>query len=264
MSVAIAEARQTVAAPPRVPRRFGLFSVAEVIDDTDAHWMQGGLTAEGEQCSAPTMGTIVCDPTQVTGKTPRSWYSDITGDPWMTYMYETCKTVGRYGTTSEATQTRFLAAEQSAVESGFGQLILDPGGTITIPNEGGVAAAIGVLEETAAKEFGGQIIIHLPMRGGEEAIRAGLVSRFGDRLETVSGNPVVIGNYATGDVDVDVWATGGVSLHRSPLVVSGPVFDQATNDYFMLVERAYAALVDCFLYKSVFQMCACGGSGGPI
>lgn len=259
----LANARQTVGAPTRRPRRFGLFSVAEVVDDSDAHWMYGGLTAEGEECSVPEWGEIDCGPSP--NKAMRSWYSDIEGDPWLAYMFETCKTVGRVSTTLAATQARFEAAEQSAVEWGFQASLLP--GTHSVTGGDTIVSAIGRLEQKLATEYGAQGIIWLPPSAAAEAKRYDLIERVGDHLETISGNlaAVVNFNWSLNDGTDDapnIYATGSVVLHRSPLSVTGPVIDPRTNDYFMLVERAYAGLVDCFAAATTAPLCGCGGSGG--
>lgn len=252
MVVALANARMTAPAPTRHPRRFGLFSVAEVVDGGTQHWMLGGLRADAEDCSKPSVGTIGCAPSA--NKSSRSWYSDAIGDPWLTYMFETCKTVGRFSESEAKTRTRFLAAEQSSVELGFQTNVLKNSTSIgaAAPN---VTLAIAALEAKAAAEYGGEVTLHLPFVVAEEAVRVSLVQRFGDHLETVTGTRVSVGNYqpdldggsATAPV---LYITGEVVLHRSDLTVSGPVFDRTNNDYFVLVERAYGALIDCFSMRA--------------
>lgn len=218
----------------------------------------------------PLAGAINCGPSP--DKSARSWYSDIDADPWLTYMYETCKPVGRYDDVVERLRTRFLAAEQSAVERGFQEAILQSaGGSLT----GGstLSSGIGALEDLAAETYGGQIILHLPMRAGTEAARQNLIRQVGDHLETWAGNPVVIGNYdstvlgGTPGTNTDLYATGAMDLYRSPLVEAGPVMLVANNDYFALVERAYAAVVDCFVSAVTVPLCDCGNGdsgGGPV
>lgn len=261
----IESARQTVAAPVAKPRRFGLFSVVNPIDGGDQHWIVGGLTADGEECSQPLAGQINCGPSPA--KQARSWFSDIEGDPWLTYMYETCKTVGRYAEAAGKLRTRFLAAEQSAVEEGLRQHVL-----VNAPTQPAIgntiASAIGALEANAADQYGGQIILHMSPIGAAEAARFNLLTREGDHLETVGGSLVSVGNY--GDEDqgniATVYATGALDLYRGDLVESGPLFDfqGLHNDYYALVERAYAAVIDCFWAQALVPLCPCGGSGGPI
>lgn len=259
MAVAVAGARQTVAAPQRKPRRFGLLSVADVVAGGDAYWMLGGITADGEQCSEPLEGSIGCAPSA--NKTSRSWYSDLDADPWLAYMYETCKTVGRVSESAAKLKARFLASEQSAVEAGFQKHVLANayswGAAVS------VAAAIGKLEQEAGEVYGGQVILHLPYLVAEEASHAGMFDRVGDHIETVAGNLVSIGNYrpdlngGTNAIPV-LYATGSVVLYQGPLVENGPVVDQSTNDYFTLIERAYAGLVDCFSASVTTPLCTCG------
>ena len=88
--------------------------------------MLGGLTADGEECSTP-LGDDHPLRSDTATKTSRSWYSDIDGDPWLAYMYETCKTVGRFDESAAKLRTRFLASEQSAVETEFQDNVLDSG-----------------------------------------------------------------------------------------------------------------------------------------
>jgi len=265
MTTAIANARLTVAAPVRKPRRFGLLSVVDVVDGGDAHWMLGGLTADGEECSQPLTVDITCAPTGA--KTSMSWYSDIEADPWLAYMYETCKTVGRYSEAAVRLRSRFLAAEQSAVELGFQENVLSDavglGSTATVPQ------AIGLLEAAGAAEYGGQIILHMPFVAAEEASHAGMFERVGDHLETATGSLVDVGNYSTNMDTPTIYATGAVTLYRGPVVETGPVLglgsgNVPTNDYYSLIERPYAALVDCFSRSVVSAICGCtpADSGG--
>jgi hypothetical protein len=266
MVVAVANARQMVPAPVRQARRFGLLSVADKVDSGEMHWMLGGLIADGELCSKPSAGTInACTPTAA--KASNSWYADLQGDPWLAYMYETCKTIGRFAESSDRLRTRFLAAEDSAVEAGFQTAVLSAGTTVGTGAFPTVAAAIGALEANASQEYGGQVILHLPGLVAAEAVRAGIVQRFGSRLETVTGSLVVAGNYKAdadgGSLTVPaLYATGAVVLYRSELAESGQVYDFGANknDYYTLVERAYSALVDCFRVKATATLCGCGGA----
>lgn len=252
---AIANARQTVPAPVRQPRRFGLLSVVDLVDGGEQHWMLGGLTADGEECSVPSFGTIGCAPSA--NKAMRSWYSDIDADPWMAYMYESCKTVGRIDESAAKLRTRFAASEQSAVELGFQANVLS-GSQSDLGNFDSVSMAIGALEAYAAKVYGGQIILHLPVSVAEEGSSKGVFERSGGHLETVAGNLVSIGNYDPGVAATpSLYATGATVLYRSALAETGPVFDQATNDYFVLIERAYAALIDCFNATATAKVCGC-------
>jgi len=264
MTVAVANARQSVQAPVRKPRRFGLFSVAEIVDGGEAHWMMGGLTADGEECSKPEGTSIICGPTP--NKTSRSWYSDIDADPWLAYMYETCKTVGRVDEAAARLRARFLASEQSAVETEFQDNVLDTGTSLGLSPS--IIQAVGALEADAAAEYGGQITLHMGFLAAEEAFGSGGLVRVGDHLETHAGSLVSVGNYhpdhAGGSVTAPVvYATGSVVLYRSALAEAGPVLGTAagnvpSNDYYVLIERGYAALVDCYMASATGTLCDCG------
>jgi hypothetical protein len=267
MAVAVANARQLVAAPVRQPRKFGLFSVVETVDSGEAHWLLGGLTSDGEECSRPEGTSIVCGPTQAFSS--RSWYSDIEADPWLAYMYETCKTVGRVDESAAKLRSRFLASEQSAVETEFQDNVLDTGTSLGL--FGSVTQAVGALEADAAAEYGGQITLHLGFLAAEEAFSKGGLVRVGDHLETHAGSLVSVGNYhadhAGGSATAPVvYATGETVLYRSALVETGPVLGHAgaqneySNDYYVLIERGYAALVDCYMASATGTLCDCGGA----
>lgn len=267
---AILNARQTVPAPTRTARRFGLLSAVSVVDGGDFHWVLGGITADGEECSKPLSGQIVCGPSDA--KVARSWYSNIDGNPWLGYMYETCETVGRYSESADKLKARYAAVESSAVERGFQENVLT--GATSIGTYDSVALAIGALEGFAAQEYGGQITLHLPFMVAEEASHAGMFERVGDHLETAAGNVVSIGNYEPtlgGNSPSTPWlyATGSVNLYRSPLIENGPVLgvggpanSTMTNDYYALIERAYVAVVDCFMASAKAKTCGCGSGGG--
>lgn len=260
MAVAVANARLSVAPPERKARRFGLLSVVDVVDGGDSHWILGGLTSDGESCSSPQSANIVCGPTSP-AKSPRSWYDDIEGDPWLAYMYETCKTVGRVNEATSKLRQRFLAAEQSAVERGFADNVLSAAWDLGTADT--VAQAIGQLEAQGGETYGGQLTIHLPFMVAEEAQHAGMFERVDGHLETVAGNLVSVGNYLPADaVAFKAWATGGTVLYRSNLVEVEPTLGYgaggaATNDYYTLVERTYGALVDCFMASVTATLCGC-------
>jgi hypothetical protein len=63
-----------------------------------------------------------------------------------------------------------------------------------------------------------------------------------------------------------VYATGATVLYRSALVETGPVLGRAgaqneySNDYYVLIERGYAALVDCYMASATGTLCGCGGT----
>jgi len=265
MSVAIVNARQTVSAPTRVPRRFGLFSVVDIVDSGESHWILGGLTADSEECSKPEGTSIICGPTP--NKDSRSWYSDLDADPWLAYMFETCKTVGRVNESAAKLRTRFLASEQSAAETEFQDNVLDAAtslGTFPSPSQ-----AVASLESDAAAEYGGQITLHLGFLAAAQAFAHAPLVRAGDHLETVGGNLVSIGNYhpdhAGGSATAPVvYATGATTLYRSALVETGPVLGGSgaqnlyNNDYFVLIERGYAAVVDCYTASAIGTLCDCG------
>jgi hypothetical protein len=257
-TTAMANARQTVAAPVRQPRRFGIFSVVDVVDGGESHWLMGGLTSDGEECSRPEGTSIICGPTSP--KDMRSWYSDIEADPWLAYMFETCKTVGRWADSAARLRARFLASEQSAVETEFQDNVLDLATATELGSFFSVRQAVAQLEADAASTYGGQIILHLGFAAAGEI--ADSLIRVGDHLETVGGNLVSVGNYhadhSGGSVNQPiVYATGAVVLYRTELIESGPVINTANNDYFTLIERGYAALVDCYQAKATGVICNC-------
>lgn len=233
----LTNARQSVVAPVRRPRRFGLFSVVTPIEG-ETHWLLGGLTSDGEECSKPTaLPNIVCGPSAP--KSSRSWYSDIEGDPWGTYMYETCKTIGRIGDSAAKLRERFLASEESAVEDGMAHNLLIPGADTATATD--ALDAIGQLESLAAADYGGQPILFLTH---QVAAQAGTyLIQAGDHLETLSGSLVAVGNFSD---DGSIHAAGGVALYRTPLMVTGPAVNTQTNDYYVLAERVYAGLLDCW------------------
>lgn len=268
---AIMDARQTVAAPVRKPRRFGIFSVVDVVDGGDQHWLFGGLTADGEECSSPSYAAINCGPT-IPEKSMRSWYSNLEGDAWLAYMFDTCQAVGRYSEAQAKLRERFLASEQSAVEAAFQDNVL--GASQSAGAYETVSLAIGALEAYAARIYGGQIILHLPFTVAEEAATKGMFERVGDHIETVAGNLVSIGNYRNasdgGTLDTPIlYATGAVTLYRGDLVTPDISMGSApggasTNDYYALIERGYAAVVDCFMASATTKMCSCAEAGPPV
>jgi hypothetical protein len=156
--------------------------------------MLGGLLADGESCSEPDTVAIGCGPSGA--KTSRSWYTEQHGDPWLAYMYETCKPIGRYSESQAKLKARFLASEQSSAEAGFQDNVLDL--TATTVGTGAystVGLAVAALETKAAMTYGGQITLYLPYAAAAEASQNGYIQQVGDHLETLGGNIVTVGNY---------------------------------------------------------------------
>ena len=148
--------------------------------------MLGGITADGEECSKPQGTSILCGPTP--NKTSRSWYSDLDADPWLAYMFETCKTVGRFDESAAKLRARFLASEQSAVETEFQDNVLD-----TATSLGAFASVLLAVASLEAGAGGGSsTAARSPCTWAFLAAAAGLqppggLTRVGDHLETTAG-----------------------------------------------------------------------------
>lgn len=250
MVVAVANARQTVKAPERKPRTQGLLQTVEVVDGSEAHWILGGLTADGELCSKPRIGQILCGALPAgQEKTSDSWYTELTGDPWVGYMFEKCRTVGRFEESESKVRERFLASENSAAERGFQTAVLANATALSGGAATSIPQAIAALEASAADLYGAQIVLHIPFIAGAKA--KAVLEWQDDHYETAAGNLAVIGNYlATSNGGTTaapvIYATGAVTLYRSDLITGGPNYT-AQNEYYTLAERAYAAVIDCFL-----------------
>lgn len=245
------------------PPRFGLLSVADVVDDADPHWRFGGVIADGDACTAPSYTQGPCAPT-AEDKDIIDTYQWFESPPFGVYVLNGCKTVGRLDDASERARRALERGESFAVERGVQDLVFVPNaeavGTEAVP----IAVGVGMLEDLAAATYGGQITLHMPRSvvtiGGDNLG----VHREGDHLETLLGSLVSAGAYAPetgpeGETDAPdgqawIWATGQVRLVRGPIFAAPTTINTQTNDFLALAERMYAPLVDCFVAAVLVQL----------
>lgn len=134
----------------------------------------------------------------------------------------------------------------------------DPATDLT-PAGGAVSASIGLalLEGDAACKYAGTPIIHAPRAVASllSTVGAG-IERDGNRLLSKLGTPIAAGGgYAcpnsgpTGAAPAagEAWmyASGTVKVARGELLVHSDI-DREQNDVYVLAERAYVAVVDCY------------------
>jgi hypothetical protein len=237
-------ARRYVEAPAGQPLPFGLVSAALVIPDTDPH-LGMGVQYETLRCATAHLTADEC----VTGDAQtRPFAADdgrelVVADAFTVYALHTCRPVGGGMDQAEAdATTRLDVGFGRAVEEGFEQVSLAAADDLT-PTPGTPVhpvAGVAILEEYAAKMYGGLPVLHVTRGSGTLLTQMNAVERQGTRLETKQGVPVASGGgYGeyTGPVgpapddgdpddrislaDVDgarwLWITGAVTVRRGPV-----------------------------------------------
>lgn len=244
--------------------RFGLLSVAQVVEQMEPHAHNG------------IMYETVCDPkvrlyevdTDCPTPTPAEKQGDrsttITrADPFAVYAVEQCLD----GRTSQQMQNRLrrrlLRGERHVVEAAVYHGLAGTSPFLrhestTVINQGqplSVAAAVGALEQRLALA-GRTATIHAPRWMAAVMDAEGLLHRQGPRLRTVLGTPIVFGSAYTGDppqgtTDEQAWlyATGPVTVRRSEVIEPARLdqggFNMRTNTPFVLAERVYVVDWPC-------------------
>lgn len=258
----VALAQSYVAAPAFAPLPYGLLSVAQPVDDPDAHW-RAGIQYQPDPCDPATALLAGCPTTSDTAtKTATSTGLGTRGAEAVTVMaWVDCGPVGLWDEAGARARQALLNGEGRALERAFwtgdvegAAAALNPhlaedaavvDGSVTIQTAAtnvatgapanGVphAEAIGLLEGALAACYGGVGVIHMPR--WTLATFAGpnrQVERDGSRLRTHGGTWVAAGAGYVG-IGPDgstppagsawLYATGAVFVRRGDVVVpDGP------------------------------------------
>lgn len=275
----------SVLCPPRyadgpiaVPSRYGLYSVAQVLDDTEAHDFCG-VQAEPFACNTAKVISPVCPPTVPPTKLFDDGVTLVTGDPFTVYASYHCRLPGR---PLEEIQKRALAAlalgEQRAVEFTLwtGGTQNAPAGTLTprlsqpdctvlnaTPGAAGalsVPGGLAALEDYAAGVYSGTPVMHAPRGLSAYAASSHLVIKDGASLVTPVGSFWAFGSgYSAANTGPDgttapagtawMYVTGMVQIRRSEVFLTPPDatagINRSTNEVTQLAERSFVLLVDC-------------------
>jgi hypothetical protein len=273
-------ARVTVRGPVRTPRRFGLFSVAEVEDVTDPHALMG-VQWEPLTCDRAHSTSDGC-PCVTENKvfTPGTQPQDAT--PFVVHGSWQC---AKLGTTVEAAaraaRAQLEIGEQQAVEwelwtgtAGAGPRLAHPD-TVDLGEVRCATDLLAAIEDYTAAAFNANPVIHVPRPVVPYLVADHLITTVaGSRLETTLGVPVAAGaGYAEANTGPDgtpapagswwVYVTGPIKVWRGPIVaVPDPGeagFMRCSNELVALAERTYLVGWDCITAAVLFTpCCACG------
>lgn len=257
----------TVPAPEPIRSRYGLFTAASGPLELPPHGEGGGVRYVPNTCGqAYAYGVNCYDVDNPAPVKP----ADTDNDEVQTGVFAVLSTLncGAPGYTLDEYRAKVLrrleSTEQSAVETALwagldlegndlGILTLDDQAVNVDPgyDPGLITDVIGALERYAYTEqqYGYQAYIHAPVEVAAFAAEAGLVLPDGNRKVTPLGSVWVFGAYPSGSVIV----TGQTTVWRAPGIQVYSGFDQATNEMFLVAERAYSVGFDCFAGRAGFD-----------
>lgn len=246
-----------VATPGSDPARFGLFSVATLIDDpriaaTGAEW-------ESYTCGAADVVASVCEPG--TPPDPQGGPGLAEAVPFTVVASYLCSAMSRpVEDAYTIVRQRLAFAEDRAVGVAIGSAVgsslaagtdLTPAGGPTTVTDG-----VGLLEQYLASVSGTVGTIHTPRYAAGAIVASVGVERVGQHLETPVGTLVAAsGGYdivqagqIADDGTATLYATGRLTIWRSDVAVS-PDEDQvparSNNDVLVTADRQYAVGWDC-------------------
>lgn len=264
-----------VEAPDVRPLPYGLFSVAEIVEDNSAHWQQG---VEWESASGCTMGLRYACPTcnQNNGGTaPAKTYTNgttlVAAAPFTVYGSFRCSPIGNWDRGMERAARALQDGEERAVEAeiavgGFhsGNSFVAAAAVDVTPVPGtaiSITAGVALLEQYLGVNNHGQGVLHMSRREATFAASSRLLREDtgGPMLLTKLGTPVaagggylgVTGPNATAAVAPAHWiyATGVPYIRRTSVFMTPPnranALDQRNNNFAILAERTYAVNWDC-------------------
>lgn len=276
--------RLPVLSPDRPPLPYGLMSVANVIDETDPHWLNG-LLIEPDACDEAHTVQQPCDGSA--NKTPTSTGIPTKGaEPFAVYSWIDCSPIGHWEDYAARTVTALENGEARAVEREFwtgangtnpnlaaNAAVTDASGTVLQSAAVALnAAAVDIVEAVALLEgalascYPGIGVIHAPRRALAFMSSKGLLDvgrgQVGPQLRTDGGTLLAFGGGypGTGKAGVapsagDSWlfATGAVTVRRDKIARTDRVesLNRQKNSLVMLAERTYAVIWDCSCHFAV-------------
>jgi hypothetical protein len=253
-------------APPLLPYRYGLFSVASLTDG-DGPWQRAGVEyftdhcAQGGyvlgMCPAPAQGGGTTHDKTVFGGPELAEGSE----PFTIYSRAQCNAVGFEDPRGMAL-TRLALIEEREAERAFTELVLGQADPRYPLGQGaaavGLRRALGVLEADAALHYAGAPTLHAPRWTQPYWDAANLLQPNGDtgdkRLTRLDAPVALGGGYASNPFDPDAaladgefWlvATGTVRGQRSA-PFANETFTTSDNTRMALAERTYAFDTDCY------------------
>ena len=258
-----------VAAPPVVPYRFGVFSVAEPRTATgvdlapDEHWRLG-LEWISEACRDALVTSGPCIDPEVGPLESNRECNLFQFEPFTVYAFNTDALPGRTVRQHEANAVaRLTNGEQAAVESVLWSRFVAatpvPTSLTSVPGWVG----LGWMEQALAEQYGSQGVIHMSRLA---ATALGLYLRpDGGVLRTLLGTPVVAGGgydalqAVQGDTAA-IFGTGPLVMYRGDIDTRENAVDLALNDVSIVAQRDYALGWDCVTIGAEISL-GCGSAG---
>jgi hypothetical protein len=212
-----------VEAPKTAPARFGLLSVADVVNhgSGDEHWVSK-VAWQSETCSFDVEIVDVCqalqpelitDAAQIGDSEATGWAIDVTDKCTTTFQYSFAERKLRLEHATEVA-TQYAAEKMLWAEFEAAAIADAPGGT-----GGTVAEALAVVEQALGGGVGAAGVIHVSRNTATQLIAESLVHQSPlnpDQLETILGTPVVAGHGYEND---RIYGTGSVVLHLGQIVI---------------------------------------------
>lgn len=272
-------------APPGINgHRFGLFSVANMPDDSE-RWQLGveyepleGRIADlrASECVDEYMDTIV----------PPTVPDPVDGIPFVVVGGYNCKATSRpVEEAEERARLALIGGEERAVEEALMTAAVQngpafPGATLIAGGDAvSLTEAFSQFERLSGINYHSAGVIHMPRSLASFTGDLGLHQREGQRLETMLGTPVVAGagydsknQSPTGVEPVGrerfIYLTQSVTVRRGEIWLSPDpesYIDKANNDYVILASRDYLVTFGgpVFAVKidlSLFDDCPCGAA----
>jgi hypothetical protein len=251
--------RRLVDPPEFTLSRFGLLSVAEIVENAeDPHW-RNGVEFQPQFCGTALTTAAVC----VTGGATKPAVADgLTtrgATPFAVHAWLNCSPIGysadewrrltvaalvnneaaaveavfTSGVVPGDTVYPHLAANTAVNDSaGVGQVVnLQTAATVVVTGAGvDVVEGVGLLEEAMGGCYGGVPTLHVPRRAAATLAARGLLVEEGNRLRTKTGSLVAAGTGYTGPAPDGsalapgvrwMYATGAVKVWRSTVELTG-------------------------------------------
>lgn len=257
---------QNVESPTCVPWRFGLLSVARIIEETDPH-VNNGIIYKPKACIAGVNSwDPVCPPTQPDQKVPTDLDDqnvEVTGEPFTIYSYLSCKTTTLADMLTDVREA-LARGEQRAVEvEVWNRVLAQPTCTVlnttaTAADALPVVAAIAALESYMADNYACQAVFHSDRAVTPYAVAEHQLQSAGGALSTVLGSAwaaygaaVNTGPDGTPAPAGHAWiyATSAITLRRFPVEVYPDSVEQIlqrnSNEPVAIAERTYVPSVEC-------------------
>jgi hypothetical protein len=264
-----------VAAPPVQPHRFGLFSTALFVPDSDPHW-QLGVQWEGVACeAADAYGHCNCILSGESAPDPKTYREGTpltVATPFTVYGSFKCSPIGRWDDAYKRAEDHLLAGEERAVEAEIAlgaihtsAFLTDANSVDITPTPGtpvSVTQGVALLEEYLGANHHSTGVIVGNRRDILLAVAAdavccpkntdtALYSGLGTPVAALAGFDGRTGPNAdpAGTNEAWLFGMGRPIIRRSEVFFTPPNRNQAlsqrTNDFEVLAERTYAVGWEC-------------------